>query len=591
MSIIGGRRDQHGCITSAGYIWCESSQSCIRPWETECPSSPSSTEGIIVPTFHGYSHGGSAHGSIVPERPTFHGYSHGGSAHGSIVPERPTFHGYSHGGSAHGSIVPQKPSIHGYSHGGDHGEEPASEIDSSHNWINGSSIQITGSNNKVVVGPSCAGPTPSPDTKQCPWIGNETIDFPASVPCPQLKSCPWLNGNTIRYPVELPCPQVPKPGPIPAGGGHECPWIDGSTITIPDNEPCPPIPPPGPTPAGGGGKGFVACPVPPGEDPLFVRAGTRCPQWKQCMGQNGEGPTWVEADKPCPSSGGGGKGFQWCPDTHDWVAKGTKCPAPGPGGGKGWQHCPVPAGVHPVMVHAGTRCPKWKQCMGQNGEGPTWVEADKPCPSSGGGGKGFQWCPNTQDWVAKGTKCPAPGPGGGKGWQHCPVPAGVHPVMVHAGTRCPQWKQCMGQNGEGPTWVEADKPCPSSGGGGKGFQWCPDVRKWVAKGTKCPAPTPASPGYLTDPLEPPVPVVPQVVQGPVHSACDFGSASYCSSTDHPIKSAWKGFGSGHQTDQQEYDMPTVRGVITPGKFAQYAASKGGHVTLFLGVNPSEEFTI
>jgi hypothetical protein len=38
-------------------------------------------------------------------------------------------------------------------------------------------------------------------------------------------------------------------------------------------------------------------------------------------------------------------------------------------------------------------------------------------------------------------------------------------------------------------------------------------------------------------------------------------------------------------------MPTVRGFITPGKFAQYAASKGGPVTLFLGVNPGDEFIV
>ncbi|MFP3950430.1 MAG: hypothetical protein ACLFUZ_05070 [Candidatus Micrarchaeia archaeon] len=33
----GSDRDEHGCIPSAGYEWCESLQECIRPWETECP--------------------------------------------------------------------------------------------------------------------------------------------------------------------------------------------------------------------------------------------------------------------------------------------------------------------------------------------------------------------------------------------------------------------------------------------------------------------------------------------------------------------------------------------------------------------------
>ncbi|HID45327.1 MAG TPA: amidohydrolase, partial [Chromatiaceae bacterium] len=30
---IGGDRDAHGCIGSAGYSWCEKTGSCERPWE------------------------------------------------------------------------------------------------------------------------------------------------------------------------------------------------------------------------------------------------------------------------------------------------------------------------------------------------------------------------------------------------------------------------------------------------------------------------------------------------------------------------------------------------------------------------------
>ena len=37
---LGSDTDEHGCIGSAGYEWCESLQECIRPWETECPTSP-----------------------------------------------------------------------------------------------------------------------------------------------------------------------------------------------------------------------------------------------------------------------------------------------------------------------------------------------------------------------------------------------------------------------------------------------------------------------------------------------------------------------------------------------------------------------
>jgi hypothetical protein len=31
--VIGGDKDKNGCTGSAGYIWCESRQKCLRPWE------------------------------------------------------------------------------------------------------------------------------------------------------------------------------------------------------------------------------------------------------------------------------------------------------------------------------------------------------------------------------------------------------------------------------------------------------------------------------------------------------------------------------------------------------------------------------
>ncbi|MGB6881870.1 MAG: hypothetical protein WBD86_01015 [Microgenomates group bacterium] len=34
--IIGGDKDEHGCIGSAGYTWCESKQKCLREWEEPC---------------------------------------------------------------------------------------------------------------------------------------------------------------------------------------------------------------------------------------------------------------------------------------------------------------------------------------------------------------------------------------------------------------------------------------------------------------------------------------------------------------------------------------------------------------------------
>lgn len=33
MDIVGNDRDEHGCIGSAGYSWCETTKRCERPWE------------------------------------------------------------------------------------------------------------------------------------------------------------------------------------------------------------------------------------------------------------------------------------------------------------------------------------------------------------------------------------------------------------------------------------------------------------------------------------------------------------------------------------------------------------------------------
>ena len=34
--IVGGDKDNHGCIASAGYSWCEAKQKCLRIWEEKC---------------------------------------------------------------------------------------------------------------------------------------------------------------------------------------------------------------------------------------------------------------------------------------------------------------------------------------------------------------------------------------------------------------------------------------------------------------------------------------------------------------------------------------------------------------------------
>jgi len=37
--LVGGDRDAHGCIPSAGYTWCEPKQKCLRTWEEACYAS------------------------------------------------------------------------------------------------------------------------------------------------------------------------------------------------------------------------------------------------------------------------------------------------------------------------------------------------------------------------------------------------------------------------------------------------------------------------------------------------------------------------------------------------------------------------
>lgn len=36
--LAGSQRDEHGCVLDGGYSWCEQTNSCIRPWETDCIS-------------------------------------------------------------------------------------------------------------------------------------------------------------------------------------------------------------------------------------------------------------------------------------------------------------------------------------------------------------------------------------------------------------------------------------------------------------------------------------------------------------------------------------------------------------------------
>ena len=34
--LVGNQRDNYGCVLDGGFQWCETTQSCIRPWETNC---------------------------------------------------------------------------------------------------------------------------------------------------------------------------------------------------------------------------------------------------------------------------------------------------------------------------------------------------------------------------------------------------------------------------------------------------------------------------------------------------------------------------------------------------------------------------
>jgi hypothetical protein len=38
--IIGGDKDEHGCLGPAGYSWCEVKNKCLRVWEEPCENTP-----------------------------------------------------------------------------------------------------------------------------------------------------------------------------------------------------------------------------------------------------------------------------------------------------------------------------------------------------------------------------------------------------------------------------------------------------------------------------------------------------------------------------------------------------------------------
>ncbi len=46
-AILGGDRDEHGCIPSAGYTWCEAKQKCLREWEENCSETENANASTV----------------------------------------------------------------------------------------------------------------------------------------------------------------------------------------------------------------------------------------------------------------------------------------------------------------------------------------------------------------------------------------------------------------------------------------------------------------------------------------------------------------------------------------------------------------
>jgi len=47
--IVGGDQDEHGCIGSAGYTWCEAQKKCYRVWEEACdPATEASIKAALA---------------------------------------------------------------------------------------------------------------------------------------------------------------------------------------------------------------------------------------------------------------------------------------------------------------------------------------------------------------------------------------------------------------------------------------------------------------------------------------------------------------------------------------------------------------
>jgi len=44
--IVGGDKDEHGCLGSAGYSWCVVKNKCLRVWEEKCEVTSTTTNPV-----------------------------------------------------------------------------------------------------------------------------------------------------------------------------------------------------------------------------------------------------------------------------------------------------------------------------------------------------------------------------------------------------------------------------------------------------------------------------------------------------------------------------------------------------------------
>lgn len=44
--LIGGEKDEHGCLVAAGYSWCEIKNKCLRMWEEKCDDVASAVPSV-----------------------------------------------------------------------------------------------------------------------------------------------------------------------------------------------------------------------------------------------------------------------------------------------------------------------------------------------------------------------------------------------------------------------------------------------------------------------------------------------------------------------------------------------------------------